>query len=486
MQYKELPLIAPLQKAIAEIGYAEPTPIQEITIPIVLEGHDLLGCAQTGTGKTAAFTLPILQRLENSNPKGGIKALIVTPTRELAIQIDDCIRQYGKYMNIKHTAILGGVNANPQIAKIRDGLQILVATPGRLLDLHSQGHINLNKIEVLVLDEADRMLDMGFIADIKKILKIIPAKRQTLFFSATMPDSIIALSKKILTKPKSVNVSPVSSTADRVEQYLYYVTKSDKRDLLLYILRNKELNSVLIFTRTKYGADRIVKLLNKANISAAAIHSNKSQNARQKALAGFKSHDIRVLIATDIAARGIDVDGISHVINFELPNQSETYVHRIGRTGRAGKEGIAISFCEESEIAYLKDIEKLIGKEIDLVEDNPYNFRNGYAIKTGKMKARVEPKKPSNGNNSGNRGSRNENPRKGSSRNSSSRNSNASSSSSHSFGSRNSNSKSLSDRDQNAKKSFSRDERSNKSNRPVRASRLYSSSSPHSPRSSGY
>jgi len=506
MQYKELPLIAPLQKAIAEIGYTNPTPIQETTIPIVLKGNDLLGCAQTGTGKTAAFTLPILQKLEHSNPKDGIKALIVTPTRELAIQIDDCIKDYGKYMNVKHTAILGGVNANPQIAKIRDGLQILVATPGRLLDLHSQGHINLNKIEVLVLDEADRMLDMGFIADIKQILKIIPKKRQTLFFSATMPDSIIELSKKILTKPKNVNVSPVSSTADRVEQHLYYVEKSDKRDLLLHVLKNEELDSVLIFTRTKYGADRIVKLLNKANISAAAIHSNKSQNARQKALAGFKNHDIRVLIATDIAARGIDVDGISHVINFELPNQAETYVHRIGRTGRAGREGIAISFCEESEIAYLKDIEKLIAKEIDVIEDNPYEFYDGYAIKIGKIKARVESKNASKGNNSSNRASRNGN--KGNSRKSNISSSRASKSRAsksrassprrsgsrdldfNSSDSRNSNSRRVKNNQRKPKSSASRDsrdERSNKSaqsERPMRASRLYSSSSPRSPRSS--
>ncbi|MFA6832835.1 MAG: DEAD/DEAH box helicase [Bacteroidaceae bacterium] len=373
MRYTELPLISPIQDAISKVGYTEPTPIQEVAIPIVLSGQDLLGCAQTGTGKTASFTLPILQMLEKSNHRDGIKALIVTPTRELAIQIDDCITQYAVFMkNIKHTVVFGGVNANPQINDLKQGVQILVATPGRLLDLQSQGYVNLKKLEFFVLDEADRMLDMGFIHDIKRLLKLIPVRRQTLFFSATMPTSIATLSKKILTNPKRVDITPVSSTAEQVTQELCFVSKSNKPDLLLHLLKDPSLESVLIFTRTKHGADRVVKFLTKEKITSAAIHGNKSQNARQRALSGFKEHNIRVLIATDIAARGIDVDKLSHVINYELPNVPETYIHRIGRTGRAGREGIAISFCEAEEVPYLNDIEKLIKTRIPRVTDHPY------------------------------------------------------------------------------------------------------------------
>lgn len=373
MKYTELPLISPIQDAIKKVGYTEPTPIQAAAIPIVLSGQDFLGCAQTGTGKTASFTLPILQMLENSHHRDGIKALIVTPTRELAIQIDDCIKQYAVFMkNIRHTVIFGGVNANPQINDLKRGVQILVATPGRLLDLQSQGYVNLRKLEFFVLDEADRMLDMGFIHDIKRLLKLIPARRQTLFFSATMPNSIATLSKKILTNPKRIDITPVTSTAEQVEQQLYFVTKSNKQNLLLHLLADESLKSVLVFTRTKHGADRVVKFLNKKEIASAAIHGNKSQNARQRALSGFKEHKIRVLIATDIAARGIDVEKLSHVINYELPNVPETYIHRIGRTGRAGREGIAISFCDVEEVAYLKDIEKLIKTKINRVLDHPY------------------------------------------------------------------------------------------------------------------
>jgi len=373
MRYTELPLISPIQDAISKVGYTEPTPIQAAAIPIVLSGQDLLGCAQTGTGKTASFTLPILQMLETSHHRDGIKALIVTPTRELAIQINECIAQYAVFMkNIRHTVIFGGVNANPQINDLKRGVQILVATPGRLLDLQSQGYVNLRKLDFFVLDEADRMLDMGFIHDIKKLLKLIPSRRQTLFFSATMPDSIATLSKKILTNPKRIDITPVSSTAEQVEQQLYFVAKANKPKLLLHLLKDPSLESVLIFTRTKHGADRVVKLLNKEKISSAAIHGNKSQNARQRALKGFKDHDIRVLIATDIAARGIDVEKLSHVINYELPNIPETYIHRIGRTGRAGREGIALSLCDAEEVPYLKDIERLIKTQINRVSDHPY------------------------------------------------------------------------------------------------------------------
>lgn len=410
MKFTQLPLISPLQKAISDSNYAEPTPIQEASIPIILEGKDLLGCAQTGTGKTAAFALPILQKLEHTSPRGGIKALIVTPTRELALQIDECFKSYGKYLNVRHAVIFGGVSAAAQKAKLRAGVQILVATPGRLLDLQSQGFIRFSRLEMLVLDEADRMLDMGFINDIRKILKLIPDDRQTLFFSATMPDPIVKLSKNMLCNPQRVDITPQSTTAERVEQSLYFVTKNDKRTLLVDLLQNPEMKSVLVFDRTKFGADKISRNLVKNGIKSAAIHGNKSQNARQKALKEFKEHKIRVLIATDIAARGIDVDRLSHVINYDLPNIPETYVHRIGRTGRAGREGIAISFCQPDEVPYLKDIEKLIKQKIAVVEDNPYfeNFKN----------AKPEPAKPKGGR--GGRGPRNSS-RSGSSRRVSSR-----------------------------------------------------------------
>lgn len=344
MTFKELDLIEPILKALEQTGYTTPTPIQEQAIPVLLKGKDLLGCAQTGTGKTAAFAIPIIQRLYQSDSKKGIKALILTPTRELAIQIGESLDAYARYTRVKHTVIFGGVPPKPQIDALKRGVQVLIATPGRLLDLQAQGYISLKGLDYFVLDEADRMLDMGFIHDIKRVLKLIPDKRQTLFFSATMPPEIEKLANSILTSPEKVEVTPVSSTVDTIQQSVYFVEKNEKKDLLLYLLKDKSIESVLIFTRTKYGADKLAKILNKNSVVAEAIHGNKSQNARQRALNNFKDRSTRVLIATDIAARGIDVNLLSHVINYELPNISETYVHRIGRTGRAGHDGVAISF----------------------------------------------------------------------------------------------------------------------------------------------
>jgi len=372
MTFEQLDLISPILKALQEEGYTSPTPIQEQSIPIVLKGKDLLGCAQTGTGKTAAFSIPILQKLYKSEKNRGIKALVLTPTRELAIQIEESFTAYGRYTGLRHTVIFGGVPQKPQTDALKKGVDVLIATPGRLLDLINQGFISLKTLEFFVLDEADRMLDMGFIHDIKRILPMLPKKRQTLFFSATMPPEIEKLANSILFQPEKVEVTPVSSTVEIIEQSVYFVGKNEKKDLLLYLLKNPNIESVLIFTRTKHGADKIAKLLIKEGIEAAAIHGNKSQNARQRALNSFKDHTLRVLIATDIAARGIDVDQLSHVINYELPNVPETYVHRIGRTGRAGNEGIAIAFCEPEELPYLKDIQKLIGIKIPVVSNHPF------------------------------------------------------------------------------------------------------------------
>lgn len=372
MTFENLDLIEPILKALKEEGYSSPTPIQEQSIPILLQGKDLLGCAQTGTGKTAAFSIPILQKLYRTDHRQGIKALILTPTRELAIQIGESFEAYGKYTGLRHAVIFGGVGQKPQTDALHSGVQILVATPGRLLDLISQGFVNLKSLDFFVLDEADRMLDMGFIHDIKRVLKLLPAKRQTLFFSATMPPEIEKLANSMLTKPEKVEVTPVSSTVDTISQSIYFVEKKEKKDLLIHLLKDSAVESVLVFTRTKHGADKLARILTKTGTRAEAIHGNKSQNARQRALTDFKSHSLRVLIATDIAARGIDVDQLSHVINYELPNVPETYVHRIGRTGRAGHEGIAISFCESEELPYLKDIQKLIGKTIPAVKDHPF------------------------------------------------------------------------------------------------------------------
>lgn len=379
MTFQELNLIEPILKALKEEGYTVPTPIQAQAIPIILKKTDLLGCAQTGTGKTAAFAIPMLQLLSENPIKKGekkrIRSLILTPTRELAIQIGESFAAYGRHTNVKHTVIFGGVGQKPQTDALQRGVDVLIATPGRLLDLIGQGFIRLDQLEQFVLDEADRMLDMGFVHDVKKIIKLLPAKRQSLFFSATMPPAIQALASTILTKPEKVEVTPVSSTADTIRQSVYFVNKSDKTSLLLHILKDQSIATALVFTRTKHGADKVVKVLRKAGVTSEAIHGNKSQNARQTALKNFKSQTTRVLVATDIAARGIDVDDLTHVINYEIPNIPETYVHRIGRTGRAGAKGIAFSFCDVEEKPYLKDIHKLIAKNIPVVNDHPYSTK---------------------------------------------------------------------------------------------------------------
>jgi len=374
--FESLHLIDPILKSLKTEGYTNPTPIQQQAIPYVLEQRDLLGCAQTGTGKTAAFAIPILQLLYNKPKPSGqrppVRVLVLTPTRELAIQIGESFSAYGRHTGLKHTVIFGGVPQRPQETAVRNGVDILIATPGRLLDLMNQHIIHLNTIEIFVLDEADRMLDMGFITDIRRIIPKLPPKRQTLFFSATMPPEIQKLADTILVDPVRVEVTPVSSTAENVEQHLYYVEKNNKPALLRHLLEQDHLTRVLVFTRTKHGADRIVKVLHQARIHAEAIHGNKAQNARQRALSNFKDGKTPVLVATDIAARGIDVDEISHVINYDIPNIPETYVHRIGRTGRAGKGGTAISFCEVEERPWIRDIQKLIKQEIPVVENHPY------------------------------------------------------------------------------------------------------------------
>ncbi len=379
MTFSQLDLIEPILNALNTEGYTTPTPIQQQAIPYLLEERDLLGIAQTGTGKTAAFAIPILQLLSQSNlsNKGPrpIRALIMTPTRELAIQIEESFAAYGRNLNLRTTVIFGGVSQHSQVNALRAGVDVLVATPGRLLDLMNQGHINLRSLERFVLDEADRMLDMGFIHDVRKVIAKLPPKRQSLFFSATMPDDVAKLADTILNNPAKVEVTPVSTTAEKVDQVVYFVSKADKKRLLVDILTNDALKSVLVFTRTKHGADHVVKDLRKAGIEAEAIHGNKSQNARQKALGGFKNGSLRILIATDIAARGIDVDELSCVINYEIPNIPETYVHRIGRTGRAGHDGRAMSFCDDEEQAYLRDIQKLIGKQVPVETDHPYAMR---------------------------------------------------------------------------------------------------------------
>lgn len=379
MTFSELALIEPIQKALKAEGYTTPTPIQAQAIPLLLQQKDLLGCAQTGTGKTAAFAIPILQLMHQLGPqeKGSrkIKALIVTPTRELAIQIGESFAAYGKFLHLTHTVIFGGVGQKSQTDALHRGVDILIATPGRLLDLMNQRFISLRDINFFVLDEADRMLDMGFIHDVKKLIAVLPKNRQSLFFSATMPPAITQLANTILNNPVRVEVTPVSSTAETINQFLYYVDKGNKNDLLLHILDNKKIETALVFTRTKHGADKVVRVLHKEGIKAAAIHGNKSQNARQGALENFKNKSIRVLVATDIAARGIDIDDLAYVINFEMPNVAETYVHRIGRTGRAGADGTALSFCDQEEKEYLKDIHKLINKPIPVIEDNPFQFK---------------------------------------------------------------------------------------------------------------
>ena len=379
MLFEELNLIEPILKALKAEGYTTPTPIQTQSIPVVLQRKDLLGCAQTGTGKTAAFAIPILQMLHQEKAERSartIKALVLTPTRELAIQIAESFAAYGKHTGLKHAVIFGGVNQYAQTTALRNGIDILIATPGRLLDLMDQNYVSLQHLQFFVLDEADRMLDMGFIHDVKKIITKLPQKRQTLFFSATMPPQISSLADSLLKNPVKVEVTPVSSTAEKIDQSVYFVNKQDKQSLLIELLGNADISRTLVFTRTKHGADKVARALNFAGIKADAIHGNKSQNARQNALSNFKSGRLRVLVATDIAARGIDVDELSHVINFELPNVPETYVHRIGRTGRAGASGIALSFCDGEEKAYLKDISKLIAQAIPVVDEHPYKMSN--------------------------------------------------------------------------------------------------------------
>lgn len=382
MNFTDLNLIEPIAKAIQEQGYTTPTPIQERSIPEILNGRDFLGCAQTGTGKTAAFAIPILQNLsKNKTPNKNIKALILTPTRELAIQIEENIKAYGKYLPLKELVIFGGVKQSGQEAALKRGVDILVATPGRLLDFIAQGIVSLKNLEIFVLDEADRMLDMGFVHDVKRIIKLLPQRRQTLFFSATMPSEIQKLADSILNNPIKVEVTPVSSTAETINQTVYFVERDDKLDLLTHILQNNISDSVLVFSRTKHGADKIARKLQASKISTEAIHGNKSQNARQNALNNFKSGKTRVLVATDIAARGIDIDELKYVVNFELSDVSETYVHRIGRTGRAGAEGNSISFVDGLDLANLKNTEKLIGMKIPIIKDHPFHTDNLVAQK---------------------------------------------------------------------------------------------------------
>ncbi|HEY0668909.1 MAG TPA: DEAD/DEAH box helicase [Sphingobacteriaceae bacterium] len=401
MSFQNLNLIKPIQKALETEGYTVPTPIQQQAIPVILQRKDLLGCAQTGTGKTAAFAIPILQLLsaEPASNKGRkpIRSLILTPTRELAIQIGESFAAYGRHTHLKHTVIFGGVSQFAQTNALKAGVDILIATPGRLLDLINQRFVDLSGLQIFVLDEADRMLDMGFIHDVKKVITKIPPKRQTLFFSATMPAEIQKLANTILVNPVKVEVTPVSSTADTIDQSVYFVGKSDKKSLLIHILEDKAISRVLVFTRTKHGADKVVKDLHKAGIKAEAIHGNKSQNARQRALTNFKTSETKVLVATDIASRGIDVDDLSYVINYELPDVPESYVHRIGRTGRAGASGIAFAFCDHDEKENLRDIQKLIGRAIPVVEEHPYVLKGGDREPVPAQKQGARGSHPKNG-----------------------------------------------------------------------------------------
>lgn len=399
--FSELGLNDLLQKSLREQNYTTPTPIQAAAIPHLLEGKDLLGCAQTGTGKTAAFALPILNNLMLSWNKKLVpkqaRVLVLTPTRELAIQIEQSFRAYGKHLNLKYAVIFGGVGQTPQVKALAQGVDVLIATPGRLLDLIQQRYLSLQGVEVFVLDEADRMLDMGFINDVNKVLKLLPQQRQNLFFSATMPPEIVKLSNSILRNPVKVEVTPPSTTVELIAQSVMYVDRKHKSDLLRHLLKDNALKRVIVFTRTKHGANRVVETLEKNRIASAAIHGNKSQGARQKALENFREGRVRVLVATDIAARGIDIDGITHVINFEVPNISESYVHRIGRTARAGTSGIAISFSDLEEKAFIRDIEKLIGQPIPVDQNHPYHssmIEQSRPLSSGKAKAAIEGRRP--------------------------------------------------------------------------------------------
>ncbi|MBL4633024.1 MAG: DEAD/DEAH box helicase, partial [Kofleriaceae bacterium] len=376
-----------------------------MAIPPLLDGRDVLGCAQTGTGKTAAFSLPVLQHMENSVRRTGrvkIKVLILTPTRELAAQIGESIKEYGRFLRFKHLVIFGGVNENPQIRALDQGIDILVATPGRLLDLTNRELINLGHVEFFILDEADRMLDMGFVHDVRRVMKFLPTKRQNLLFSATMPDAITKLASSFLDRPVRVEVTPQSTTVERIEQTVMFVDRSDKKLLLQWIVEEDKVTRGIVFTRTKHGANRLSQQLDKMKISSAAIHGNKSQNARRKALEGYKNGDIALLIATDIASRGIDIDGVSHVFNYDLPNEPESYVHRIGRTARAGKSGVAISFCDETEGDYLRDIEKLIGMKVTV--DNDHDYHCEAAVPVPGQRSKPKPKPQGRGGGGGGRG----------------------------------------------------------------------------------
>jgi len=409
MFFTSLKLTDPILRSLKEEGYTTPTPIQSQAIPIALQGTDLLGCAQTGTGKTAAFAIPILQLLsanKSSDRNRKIRSLIVTPTRELAIQIEESFQNYGRYTGLTSTVIYGGVNQKSQVKKLKQGVDILTATPGRLLDLMNQGFISLSDIEIFVLDEADRMLDMGFIHDVKKLLAALPRKRQTLFFSATMPPEIIKLSGSILQNPEKIEITPEEPTVEAISQGIYFVDKGNKKNLLINVLKDDEITSALVFTRTKHGANKVVKLLNKNSIDAEAIHGNKSQTARQRALGNFKDQTTRVLVATDIAARGIDVDELQYVINYEIPNIPETYVHRIGRTGRAGSDGTALSFCDAVEKAYLRDIEKLIGKKIPVIDEHVFPLVDHSPPEPQKQQSRKSSKSRNKENSQKNKRSR--------------------------------------------------------------------------------
>ena len=405
MQFESLQITAPILRALKEEGYSIPTPIQAQAIPHIIQGKDLLGCAQTGTGKTAAFAIPILQQLGKKARTDGwkpIRSLIVTPTRELAIQIDESFKTYGRYTGLTSTVVFGGVNQSKQVSALQRGVDILVATPGRLLDLMNQRYISLRDVELFVLDEADRMLDMGFINDVKKLLVALPKKRQSLFFSATMPPEIVKLANTILVNPVKVEVTPVSSTVDIIQQMMYFVDRGNKNKLLIEVLKDPKIKTCLVFTRTKHTANKVAKILEENDIKADAIHGNKSQNARQLALSNFKEQKIRVLVATDIAARGIDVDNLEYVINYEISNIAETYVHRIGRTGRAGAKGTALSFCDAEEKAYLKDIEKLIAKKIPINSDHSFPLRDHNPPKTvqGRQSRKpIDVKKPASNSN---------------------------------------------------------------------------------------
>lgn len=380
MLFEDLSLSKSIQRAVFEEGYTSPTPIQQKAIPFILGGKDLVGCAQTGTGKTAAFAIPIIHNLHrmigSSKKTKEIRCLVVTPTRELAVQIGESFDTYGKYTNIRQLTIFGGVSQVPQVDQLKKGVDILIATPGRLLDLYKQSFIDFNSLHYLVLDESDLMLDMGFINDVRKIVKLVPTNRQTLLFSATMPMAIRELADTFLNKPEYVSVTPVSSTAEIIEQQIYFVGKEDKRGLLYHLIRNENLSNVLVFVRTKHGADNVVKALKKHGVNAEAIHGDKSQTARQRVLDQFKNKEISVLVATDIAARGIDIESLPYVINFDLPNIPETYVHRIGRTGRAGNGGISISFCSKDEESYWKDIQKLIKVNVKTIKDHPFTWKD--------------------------------------------------------------------------------------------------------------